>query len=75
MVHNNPSMYAVRVYGANDNLQEMMSIIFKNSRMKKLNWGESGVSGWHFNYRDSVFSGTGGSSETSIWICPLFHLS
>ena len=66
MVHNNPAMYAVRVYGANDNIEEMMSIIFKNSRLKSLTWGETGVSGWHFNYRDNVFGGSGGSSETRL---------
>ena len=65
IVHNNPSMYATRVYGKNDNVQEMMSIIFKNSRLKNLSWGSSSpLTGWHFNYADTAFSDTGGKQNS-----------
>ncbi|MEE3482191.1 MAG: HAMP domain-containing protein, partial [Lachnospiraceae bacterium] len=67
MVHNNPAMYATRVYGANDNVQEMMSIIFKNSRLKNLSWGQTApITGWHFNYYDTAFSDTGGNQNTRL---------
>lgn len=67
IVHNNPSMYATRVYGKNDNVQEMMSIIFKNSRLKNLSWGTSSpLTGWHFNYADTAFSDTGGKQNTRL---------
>ena len=67
MVHNNPSMYAVRVYGANDNVQEMMSLIFKNSRLKNLSWGnDAALTGWHFDYADTVFSDTGGNQNVHL---------
>lgn len=54
---NNPLMYAVRAYGVNDNLTEMMSVLYKNQRIKNLDWGnEPDIAGWHFDYKDSVFN-------------------
>ena len=41
LVYNNPLLYAVRVYAANDNVQEMMPVLYQNSRMKKQLWAEN----------------------------------
>ena len=56
LVNNNPLLYGVRVYATNDNVQEMMPILYKNSRMKKLSWAqENDDFGWHYNYHDEIF--------------------
>ncbi len=57
LVNNNPLLYGVRVYAVNDNVQEMMPILYRNSRMKKLSWAEKENSaGWNYNYRDLIFN-------------------
>lgn len=57
LVNNNPLLYAVRIYVANDNIQEMMPILYKKSRMKKLTWADSeDIYGWHYDYYDTIFS-------------------
>ncbi|MBO5303331.1 MAG: histidine kinase [Lachnospiraceae bacterium] len=57
LVYNNPLLYAVRVYAANDNVQEMMPVLYQNSRMKKQLWAENvGYFGWNYNYKDQAFS-------------------
>ena len=56
LVNNNPALYAVRVYGVNDNVQEMMPILYNNSRMQKLAWYGKSMEGWHFGYYDTLFS-------------------
>ena len=57
LVNNNPLLYNVRVYASNDNLQEMMPVIYKYSRMQKLDWANKGnIYGWHFGYADTLFS-------------------
>lgn len=56
LVNNNPVLYAVRVYGVNDNVQEMMPVLYNNSRMKKLSWYDGVKEGWHFGYHDTLFS-------------------
>ena len=40
LVNNNPLLYGVRVYAVNDNVQEMMPILYNASRMKKQEWAE-----------------------------------
>ncbi len=57
LVNNNPLLYSVRVYSVTDNVQEMMPILYSNSRMKRLDWaGDSDITGWHFGYCDTIFS-------------------
>ena len=56
LVNNNPVLYAVRVYGVNDNVQEMMPVLYNNTRMKKLSWYDDVKEGWHFGYHDTLFS-------------------
>lgn len=57
LVNNNSMLYGVRVYAANDNVQEMMPILYQESRMYKQEWsdGESYL-GWHYNFNDNIFS-------------------
>lgn len=56
LVNNNPLLYGVRVYATNDNVQEMMPILYQNTRMEKLFWAKNeNTSGWHYNYRDVIF--------------------
>ena len=56
LVNNNPSLYAVRVYSVTDNVQEMMPVLYNNSRMQKLSWYDGEKEGWHFGYYDTLFS-------------------
>lgn len=56
LVNNNPSLYQIRVYALNDNIQEMMPILYNSSRMQKLDWAkDKELSGWKFNYTDKIF--------------------
>lgn len=57
LVNNNPTLYGVRVYAANDNVQEMMPILYGASRMEKQEWAsEENYFGWHYNFTDNIFS-------------------
>lgn len=57
LVNNNPLLYGVRVYAANDDVQEMMPILYQEARMKKQEWaGKEVYTGWNFNYNDHIFS-------------------
>lgn len=57
LVNNNPLLYGVRVYAINDEVQEMMPILYQKTRMEKQEWAaEAYVTGWHFNYQDDIFS-------------------
>ena len=56
LVNNNPLLYGVRVYAVNDNVQEMMPILYNASRMKKQEWAEQdSYVGWNFDYNDNLF--------------------
>jgi len=57
LVNNNPLLYGVRVYAVTDEVQEMMPILYQQTRMNRQVWstGEN-VSGWQFNYYDNIFS-------------------
>lgn len=56
LVNNNPLLYAVRVYAVNDNVQEMMPILYNDTRMQKLSFYDGPKTGWHFGYYDTLFS-------------------
>lgn len=57
LVNSNPLLYAVRIYSVNDNVQEMMPILYKSSRMDNLAWAaDEEIYGWHFGYFDTAFS-------------------
>ena len=57
LVNNNPLLYSVRIFSTNDNVQELMPVLYSHSRMEKLSWaGEDPVQGWHFEYYDTAYS-------------------
>lgn len=56
LVNNNTLLYGVRVYAMNDEIQEMMPILYSHSRMQKMAWAkEADREGWHYQYRDALF--------------------
>lgn len=57
LVYNNPLLYSVRVYAANDSVQEMMPVLYQNSRIYKQDWAaKEDYFGWNYNYTDNCFS-------------------
>lgn len=57
LVNNNPLLYSVRVYAVNDQVQEMMPILYSRKRMEKQSWVEKeDYTGWNYNYTDNIFS-------------------
>ena len=57
LVNNNPLLYSVRVYAVNDQVQEMMPILYSRKRMEKQSWAEKAdYTGWNYNYTDNIFS-------------------
>ena len=56
LVNNNPYLYQIRVYVPEADMPEMMPILYRESRMRKLSWAEyDGIYGWHFDYADTIF--------------------
>lgn len=57
LVNNNPLLYSVRVYAVNDQVQEMMPILYSRKRMEKQSWADKeDYTGWNYNYTDNIFS-------------------
>lgn len=57
LVNNNPLLYSVRVYAVNDQVQEMMPILYSRKRMEKQSWAEKeNYTGWNYDYTDNIFS-------------------
>jgi two-component system sensor histidine kinase YesM len=54
LVNNNASLYGVRTYGSNDSIQEMMPVLYQNSRMQRQDWADA-PDGWQIGYRDKIF--------------------
>ena len=58
LINNNPVLHGVRYYAINDNVQEMMPVLFGHSRMNRQKWaGIASIGGWFFNYQDNLFAG------------------
>ena len=57
LVNANPYLYQVRVYYDNENVPEIMPVLYHTSRMERLEWaGRDPASGsWHFDYEDTIF--------------------
>ncbi|NLW79686.1 MAG: histidine kinase [Ruminococcaceae bacterium] len=56
LVNANPYLYRVRVYHPNENVPELMPILYHESRMRRLAWADSWTSGaWQMDYTDAVF--------------------
>lgn len=66
MVNNNPYLYQIRVYVDDENMQEMMPILYRKSRMKNLSWAEDDTTGWKFNYADNLFEGAGLTQQRKL---------
>lgn len=57
MVNNNTYLYQIRVYVDSDDMQEMMPILYRKERMKKLSFYQDDLTyGWKFGYQDNLFS-------------------
>lgn len=56
LVNNNPLLYGVRVYAENDQIQELMPILYSSSRMQRQEWSkEQNPYGWQFDVEDNIF--------------------
>lgn len=58
MVNSNPYLYQIRVYADFDDEPEMMPVLYRTERMKRLSWAKEGnyTSGsWQFDYDDELF--------------------
>ena len=67
LVYNNTLLYGVRVYAVNDNVQEMMPILYGSSRMNKMDWAaEPDYTGWHYNYPDRLFDNREGQKIAGL---------
>lgn len=58
LVNNNPYLYQIRVYAPSENMQEMMPVLYRQSRMQRLDWAKEepdAWEGWHYDYTDMLF--------------------
>ena len=58
MVTGNPYLYQIRVYVDSDTIPEMMPVLYRYERLKRLSWAKEGnyKSGtWQFDYVDDIF--------------------
>ncbi len=76
LVNNNPLLYGVRVYAANNNVQEMMPILYQVDRMEKQDWaGKETYIGWNYSYTDNIFSAYTMDQNRKILslVTPIYH--
>lgn len=67
MVNSNSYLYQIRVYVESDTMQEMMPILYRQSRMEKLSWAADDVTeGWKFDYVDRIFEDNGLAQQKRI---------
>lgn len=60
MINNNTYLYQIRVYVESDDMQEMMPILYRKDRMKKLSFYQDDLTyGWKYGYRDKLFDSYG----------------
>lgn len=56
MVNSNLYLYQIRVYVDQENIQEMMPVLYTQDRMNRLEWAQDEqLYGWKFNYSDAIF--------------------
>ena len=56
LINNNPVLRCVRYYAVNDNVQEMMPVLYGHSRMERQSWASiAKEGGWVYDYRDNLF--------------------
>ncbi len=59
LINNNPVLRGVRFYAINDNVQEMMPVLFTHSRMNGQTWANMATTGgWVFDFKDNLFANT-----------------
>lgn len=64
MINNNSYLYQARVYVDSEDIPEMMPIIYRKERMKKLSFYEDDLTyGWKFGYQDNLFFSYGQLTE------------
>lgn len=67
LVNNNTLLHGVRVYAVNDNMQEMMPILYSRSRMDKMEWAKKAdYTGWNYHYPDELFDNRGAARIASL---------
>ncbi len=72
IVNTNPYLYQTRIYLEANNVQEMMPIIYHNTRMHKLAWYDDAVlNNWAYGYQDTLFEGFGQSEALVGYITPI----
>jgi two-component system sensor histidine kinase YesM len=57
LMYANPYLYQIRVFADSNTMPEMMPILYRTDRMRRLNWAQEPYlsGGWHFNYSDKLF--------------------
>ncbi len=67
LINSNPLLHGVRVFAATDNVEELMPVLYKNSRMSKMEWSSSEeMYGWQFDYPDNLFASYSKGGEQKI---------
>lgn len=67
LVNNNLLLYGVRVYAMNDSVQEMMPVLYKHSRMEKMEWAQQETDTvWNYAYEDKLFDRNGLTEKNKI---------
>lgn len=67
LVNNNLLLYGVRVYAMNDSVQEMMPVLYKHSRMEKMEWAQQELDTvWNYAYEDKLFDRNGLTEKNKI---------
>lgn len=60
MINNNTYLYQIRVYVDSNDMQEMMPIIYRKDRLKKLSFYQDDLTyGWKYGYQDNLFASYG----------------
>jgi two-component system sensor histidine kinase YesM len=57
LMYANPYLYQIRVFADSSTMPEMMPILYRADRLKRLGWAREPYlsGGWHFNYTDELF--------------------
>jgi len=69
IVNSNPYLYQIRVYADFKKTPEMMPILYRMNRLKRLSWAKNGEyeSGtWHFDYEDNIFPSFSASTNRHL---------
>lgn len=67
LINNNLLLYGVRVYAINDSIQEMMPILYRSSRMEKMDWAKKDLNTeWCLGYEDKLFDRNGMTEKNKI---------